>query len=273
MSAEPRYRPPLKWAGGKYRLLDRIKPRLPPGERLLEPFVGAGVMWLNTDYERFRLNDVNRDLIGLYKSCSRASTHFIRRAQRYFSGRYNNADAYYRLRDRFNQIRKDDELRAILFLYLNRHGYNGLCRYNSKGEFNVPFGRYKKPYFPEHELLHVAHQAKRATFTSTGFAAAMDKASQGDVVYCDPPYVPLSRTANFTSYSANGFGEREQRLLAEMAVKLANRNITVVISNHDTKLTRELYAGATVHSFAVRRFISRDGANRKHARELLAVFS
>ncbi len=272
MSADPKHRPPLKWAGGKYRLIDRIKTQLPPGRRLIEPFVGAGVVFLNTDYETFQLNDVNSDLINLYEICFQTHTKFIRRARIYFAERYNNPETYYRLRRRFNQS-NNQELRAVLFLYLNRHCYNGLCRYNSRGKFNVPFGRYKKPYFPEREITHLAHKAKRATFTCADFVSAMDKARKGDVVYCDPPYVPLSPSANFTSYSANGFGEEEQRRLARMATKLANRNVTVVISNHDTKLTREIYAGAEIHSFDVRRFISRDGANRANVREILAVFN
>lgn len=97
--------------------------------------------------------------------------------------------------------------RAVLFLYLNRHGYNGLCRYNLRGEFNVPFGRYKKPYFPEAELYHFAEKAQHAEFHCESYEECMKRADNRSVVYCDPPYAPLSSTANFTAYHTNSFSQ------------------------------------------------------------------
>jgi DNA adenine methylase len=141
-----------------------------------------------------------------------------------------------------------------------------------KGGFNVPFGRYKRPYFPEAEMHHFVQKAQNATFQHNKFAATMASCQPGDVVYCDPPYVPLSNTANFTSYSANGFGWAEQTDLAHQANKLAQRGIPVIISNHNTAAVREVYEAAKIETFEVRRFISCNGDKREKAAELLAVF-
>lgn len=115
----------------------------------------------------------------------------------------------------------DQALKACLFLYLNRHGYNGLCRYNAAGYLNVPFGRYKKPYFPEQVMLFFAAKSKRAALRCEDFEQVMRRAGRSDVVYCDPPYVPRSRTANFTAYHVGGFGEADQLRLALAAKKAA----------------------------------------------------
>jgi DNA adenine methylase len=162
-----------------------------------------------------------------------------------------------------------------LFLYLNRHCYNGLIRYNSKGEFNTPFGRYVKPYFPEREMRHFINAAEKATFLHASFTESMPLAQRGDIVYCDPPYAPLSGTAYFADYYTGGFKWRHQVQLVELARRLADRGIQVVISNHDTREIRELYknAKASIIKFQVRRYISRDINNRRKVGELLAVFA
>ena len=135
-------RPFLKWAGGKYRLIERIKEKLPPGKRLLEPFAGSCALSLNTDYDSYWLNDINADLINLYKTLQKDGPSFIAFCRAFFKDTNNTPEKFYELRQQFN-TEKDIYSKAALFLYLNRHGYNGLCRYNSSGEFNVPFGQYK----------------------------------------------------------------------------------------------------------------------------------
>ncbi|RUO79910.1 DNA adenine methylase [Idiomarina tyrosinivorans] len=262
----------LKWAGGKYSLIDPIRRLLPEGRKLIEPFVGAGSVFLNTDYERYVLNDINPDLITLYQYVKRRPKTFIKDARSFFCGRTNQADAYYAMRQRFN-LSRDPYERSLLFLYLNRHGYNGLCRYNSKGGFNVPFGEYKKPYFPEAELEVFAEKAKRAQFVCASFEHIFRRARQGDVIYCDPPYAPLTPTANFTSYATGGFGLTDQNELARRAKMAAEkRHIPVLISNHDTKLTRALYDTAEITSLSVARNISQNGKTRKPVAELLALY-
>lgn len=271
-------RPFLKWAGGKFRLIERIRAHLPPGQRLVEPFVGSGAVFLNVDYPNYLLADINPDLITLYTALQSDGAAFIARIRRHFTEANNAPEAYYALRERFNAS-VDAEERAALFVYLNRHGYNGLCRYNAGGGFNVPFGRYKKVYFPEAELQFFHARSQRARFVCANFSTVMNQARKGSVVYCDPPYVPLTATANFTAYAskkfglAAQFGERQQHELAALADKLAKKGIPVLLSNHDNEFTRSAYREASLTAFPVRRFISCNGERRNNASELLALYA
>lgn len=261
----------LKWAGGKYPLLDDIKRHLPQGECLIEPFVGAGSVFLNTDFSRYILAAINSDLISLYNIVKTRTDEYVQASRELFMPETNQAEVYYRFREEFNAS-QDPFRRAVLFLYLNRFGYNGLCRYNLRGEFNVPFGRYKKPYFPEAELYHFAEKAQNAEFHCLSYEECMDRADSNSVVYCDPPYAPLSATANFTAYHTNSFSPKEQAHLAEMAEKLVSKQIPVLISNHDTPDTREWYRAAKHFQVKVRRSISSNGGTRKKVNELLALY-
>lgn len=261
----------LKWAGGKYPLLDDIKRHLPQGECLIEPFVGAGSVFLNTDFSRYILADINSDLISLYNIVKTRTDEYVQASRELFMPETNQVEVYYRFREEFNAS-EDPFRRAVLFLYLNRFGYNGLCRYNLRGEFNVPFGRYKKPYFPEAELYHFAEKAQNAEFHCLSYEECMDRADSNSVVYCDPPYAPLSATANFTAYHTNSFSPKEQAHLAEMAEKLVSKQIPVLISNHDTPDTREWYRAAKHFQVKVRRSISSNGGTRKKVNELLALY-
>jgi DNA adenine methylase len=261
----------LKWAGGKGRLLDRLQRHLPGGVRLVEPFVGSAVVFLNTDYDRYLLADVNPDLIGLYQILKEEKAAFIDYCSSFFTGSNNTPDKYYEYRALFNGT-EDRRLRAALFLYLNRHGYNGLCRYNQKGEFNVPFGRYKRPYFPGVEMELFVLKARRAEFVASDFRRLGRHIRAGHHVYCDPPYVPVSATAYFTQYVDRGFGPRCQQDLAEMARRWQQRGAKVVVSNHDNGVTRSLYKHAQIQSFPVQRNISCKGSGRGPVRELIAVY-
>ncbi len=262
----------LKWAGGKYGLVEDIQRHLPPARKLVEPFVGAGSVFLNTDYEQYLLADINPDLINLYNLLKEKPEEYISEAKRWFVAENNCKEAYLSIRAEFNN--SDDVMyRSLAFLYMNRFGFNGLCRYNKKGGFNVPFGSYKKPYFPEAELEFFAEKAKKATFVCEGYPETFSRARQGCVVYCDPPYAPLSTTANFTSYAGNGFTLDDQAALADIAERTATeRGIPVLISNHDTTLTRRLYHGADLSVVKVKRTISRNGSGRNKVDELLALF-
>lgn len=266
-------RPFLKWAGSKYRVLEHIHELLPEGERLIEPFAGSGAVFMNTNFEHYLLADTNADLINLYQILQQQGEAFIAECARLFQTRTNQEAYYYRRREEFNRS-KDQQRKAALFIYLNRHGYNGLCRYNAGGIFNVPFGRYKRPYFPAEELLAFYHKSAQAEFVHLDFDAVMQTARSGDVVYCDPPYVPLSNSSNFTCYSAGGFDMPQQQRLADLAEQTRQRGIPVLISNHNTHFTRKAYRSANnIKRFAVRRFISCNGNKRQNAGELLALFS
>lgn len=262
----------LKWAGGKYSLVEDIQRHLPPAKKLIEPFVGAGSVFLNTDYEHYLLADINPDLINLYNILKASPETFVEDVRKLFQPEFNKKEVYLALRAEFNGT-DDPYRRSLLFLYMNRHGFNGLCRYNKKGGFNVPFGSYKKPYFPEQEMYFFAEKAKKATFVCEGYAQTFARARKGSVIYCDPPYAPLSTTANFTSYAGNGFSLDDQAALADHAERTAlERGIPVLISNHDTTLTRRLYHGADLNVVKVKRTISRNGAGRNKVDELMALF-
>lgn len=264
----------LKWAGGKYTLCDVINKMLPKGDCLIEPFVGAGSVFLNSNYKHYILNDINKDLIELYKILQTKPEQFITDAQTLFSEQNNVADAYYEMRKNFNET-TDIYQRSLLFLYLNRHGYNGLCRYNKSGGYNVPFGKYKRPYFPVKELNIFAEKAQRAEFVCENYRETFSRAKSGDVIYCDPPYVPLSKTASFTSYAGNGFGLDEQADLANVAEEVVSTvpKTSVLISNHDTIWTRKIYEHAhKIKKLKVSRTISQKTTSRKKVGELLAMY-
>lgn len=268
-----KYRSFLKWPGNKYRVLDKICERLPSGRRLIEPFVGSGVVFLNTNYSKYLLSDVNEDLIRVYQILQTSGDEFIKYTKKLFTCANNQSDVYYKRREQFNKT-KDEWKKAALFIYLNRHGYNGLCRYNRSGQFNVPFGRYAAPYFPEAEMKFFHHKSQdNVRFMCADFNTSLKSARAGNVIYCDPPYVPLTLTANFTSYSQLPFSLVEQKKLAQSAELLSKKGVSVLISNHDTPFVREAYQNAQLEFFSVSRTISCKGASRLPAPELLALFT
>ena len=272
MSSNHKIRPFLKWAGNKYRCLEHILPKLTLGKRLIEPFAGSGAIFLNTNYPVHILNDQNSELINLFQYLKNEGEEFIEDCRIWFKPENNLKQRYYELRDQFN-IENDSRKRAILFLYLNRHGYNGLCRFNLKGRFNVPFGSYTKPYFPDKAMQFFHQKSKDCIFSNNDFTNLIKYAEKHDVIYCDPPYHPLSPTASFTSYTKQQFQKEEQIKLAELAREAAYRGTDVFVSNHDTTFTRELYKEATyIYQFKVARTISSKGNKRNPVTELLAYF-
>ncbi len=266
-------KPFLKWAGGKYRILDTILRELPAGSRFVEPFAGSCAVYLNVKVETALICDVNADLVCLYQHIQREGTDFIMYCQSLFIPENNTKERYIEIRNEFNTC-KDTRKRGSLLLYLNRHSFNGLVRYNSRGEFNVPFGKYKTPYFPLKELtdFYTKTQEVETHFVCCDFRTAFDELKKGDIVYCDPPYVPLSETASFTTYAGNEFDIRDQQDLAMLSKAAHDKGIPVILSNHDTHITRKLYADAEIKSFNVQRFISCNGDNRATVPELLAIY-
>jgi DNA adenine methylase len=240
--------------------------------RFVEPFIGSGAVFLNTNYSTNLLSDSNEDIISLYSVLKRQGAEFIERCRRLFVPGNNDEAQFYRFRDEFNAC-SDPERRSALFVYLNRHCFNGLCRYNQKGEFNTPFGRYTAPQLPEDAMRAFAIKLEHAELAQRDFREVIRDTGLGDVVYCDPPYAPLSASANFTSYSAGGFRAQDQQDLATLCEEAARRGAVVLISNHDTPYTKSLYKGADeVVEILVSRTISCDGQTRNKAMELIARF-
>lgn len=261
----------LKWPGNKYHCLKMILPEFPQAERLIEPFTGSATVFLNTAFPKNILAEQNEDLINLFSSIKKEGLEFIKYSSAFFTDANNAEEKYYLFRDQFNSA-SDPIERSALFLYLNKHGFNGLCRYNSQGIYNVPFGLYAKPYFPQKELELFMHKSSTAKFKHADFEDTFKRAKPGDLIYCDPPYSPLVQESNFSGYTGKKFGKEEHLKLAKLAKKAAKRNIRVIISNHDTEFTREQYQGATIKSFEVNRFISREASKRLPVKELLAIF-
>ncbi len=266
-------RPFLKWAGGKYSLLPDLDRLIPAGKRLVEPFVGGGSVFLNSDkHERFLLADVNADLINLYQMLAVVPDSVIYEAMKAFR-HLNDAENYTVIREAFNAQRLDAVERAAAFLYLNRHCFNGLIRYNLDGFFNVGFGKYKAPYFPEEEIRAFKRKAHACVFMNAGFRRTLALAGDGDVVYCDPPYEPLPGTAGFTNYAAGGFSWDSQVELTESCVAAHQRGAKVVISNSTAPRVIELYEqhGFTLHRVSARRAISSKGSTRETASDVVAT--
>lgn len=260
----------LKWAGGKSKLLPTILNEIGTVKgTYIEPFVGSGVVSFNVEAANYIVSDINKDLINTYNQIKTHGDLFIQYCSLLFEEEFRNESSFYKLRERFNTTTKDLE-KAAIFIYLNRNSFNGLCRYNQKGIFNTPFGRYKTVYFPEKELSWFYNNCQKYTFTVSSFESIIANAGKDDVVYADPPYVPLSDSAYFTAYSKEVFGFNEQKSLAKLAEESKSR---VILSNHATEFTRELYKNADkLIELDVTRSISAKSDGRKKVRELLAIY-
>lgn len=262
----------LKWAGGKSKLVPFIAQNLPKnGQRLVEPFVGSASVSIQLDFDEYLLNDTNQDLINLYQTLVNEKQEFIDYAQSFFNDINNQESQFYQLREQFNHSTNIVE-KSALFVYLNRHAFNGLCRYNRKGQFNVPFGKYKSPYFPKQEMLNFVKKSAKIRFFCGDFSQMFQHLTMNDVVYCDPPYVPLSETALFTSYAKNDFNSDDQIRLANLAKTHYQQTQGILISNHDTKFTRQLYQDAQIKEILVQRNISAKANSRQKVGEILAIY-
>ncbi|HBL7448364.1 TPA: Dam family site-specific DNA-(adenine-N6)-methyltransferase [Escherichia coli] len=267
-------RPIFKWVGGKFSELPTVLEHLPHGKRLIEPFVGGGSVFTNAGFRHNLLNDINGDLINFYQTLQREGHSLVTLSYSFFQN-YNNADAYLEVREAFNRGKYDQLHHAAAFLYLNRHCFNGVTRYNQNGEFNVGYGKYKAPYFPhaEMEAFLADDVLKNTSFVSGDFAGVIEAAGEGDVIFCDPPYEPLPDTEGFTSYSGNSFRIDEQKRLVSLLVEAHQRGAKVVITNSGAPNIRELYEGNgfKVHHMAARRSVSCKASTRVVANDIIAI--
>lgn len=272
----PRLRPILKWAGGKARLAPLILARLPSRiGTYVEPFVGGGAVFFalaaERRFKRAVLADKNRELIDVYKGV-KADVDGVIALLLDYTRRHSEA-TYYKARD-LDPKALDLAERAARLIYLNRTGYNGLYRVNRSGQFNVPFGRYENPKICNEPRLRAAAEALRArgvTIKVADFERSCERVEPGDAVYFDPPYVPLTKTASFTSYHSESFGAEEHRRLASTFDALTRRRVAVVLSNSGGRETRRLYEadGVEIERVLVSRPINSKASSRGAVAELL----
>jgi DNA adenine methylase len=261
----------LKWVGGKGRIIPQLLKHLPKGERLIEPFVGGGNVFINTDYKQYLLADLNPDLINVYYHLKKDYQLLSNYVKAYFDVGID----YYEAREMFNHLHMDIE-RAGLFIYLNRHCFNGVCRYNKNGQFNVPKGKHKTIYNPAAELQNFAEKLNKRPFSillmHCDYQQTIQKAKGGDVIYCDPPYLPLGGAVSFNGYTPYSFDYNETERLANELYQSVKRGAIAVISNHDTPDTRYLFRQFKIHSINARRSVAANG-NRQPAREIIGVLT
>jgi DNA adenine methylase len=273
-------RPFIKWAGGKGQLLQELSQRLPRHfKRYHEPFVGGGALFFylhNTGRLRHgaTLSDYNRELILCYEVIRddvEALIAALKQHQRHRlkSEYFLQIRAWDRQPDFEQRSAVDRAARAI---FINRTCYNGLYRLNKRGQFNAPFGYYKNPLICDPDNLRVVSKALRGVeLRVEDFEAVTKRAEPGDLVYFDPPYVPVSATASFTHYTGQTFGPDDQRRLADLFDTLMARGVYVMLSNSHTPLSRELYAAHAVSTSVVlaSRKINCDGRKRGEVEELI----
>lgn len=275
-------KPFLKWAGGKRRLVPKIKELLGQFQgAYFEPFLGAGAVLLAMPKDVDKIgNDINAELVNLWETVRDRPVELADT----LSGFENSKDLYLQIRALDRLPFWPDEIsplaRAARTLFLNKTCYNGLYRVNSKGEFNVPFGNYKNPALAdEAHLLEVSSFLSSnpsgcgtTHFTNSDFEDVVGAAKAGDAVYFDPPYAPISETSSFVSYSKNGFNGTEQARLRNVAENLIRKGVRVVLSNSDTPAIRELYAkkrGFEISEIRVARPIAASASSRTDVGEVL----
>lgn len=280
-------RPIVKWAGGKARLVERLLALMPSGtfDTYAEPFCGGAAMFFalgNESRRRFRraiLSDKNEELIALYRAIQCDVGRLVDRLATY-SDRHLSLDPegrrahYYEVRETSTRGMSDVE-RGARLIFLNKTCFNGLFRVNASGQFNVPFGRYRSPRILDAETLAAAHRVLQGVeLRLADFAEITEDLSRGDFVYFDPPYVPLSKTANFTAYAASRFDEHEQRRLADTLEHLRVRGVRAMLSNTCSGVTRELYGRnkrLAMTTISVPRSINSDPTKRGDVDELVVM--
>lgn len=269
--------PFLKWAGGKRQLLPQIKPYIPEiGESTyFEPFLGAGAMLFSIQPQNAIVNDINTELYNVYKVIS--DEQLFEELIEELRSHKNESEYFYEVRawDRMEDFQNLSSVKkAARFIFLNKTCYNGLYRVNSKGQFNVPFGKYKNPDIVNRDGLREVHQylkSNQITFLNGDFKAAVKDAKSGDFVYFDPPYDPVSQTSSFTSYAQEGFGKAEQIELRDVFKELNERGCKVLLSNSDTPFIREVYEGFNIVTVQATRAINSKAEGRGKINEVLVV--
>lgn len=262
--------PIVKWVGGKRQLMFELLKNMPQiYNRYFEPFIGGGALFFELQPEQAYISDMNEELINLYQVVRDNVDELITDLKKHdISKEY------------FMEIRNIDRTedyenwssiqKASRFIYLNRTCFNGMYRVNSKGEFNVPFGHYKNPRIVDkNNLTNCSNLLQRTEIRHADFSEILTKVQEGDFVYFDPPYVPLSETSSFTSYTKDGFDIDMQFKLRDVCDELDSIGVKFLLSNSDTKLVNELYENYNIKKVFASRQINANADGRGKITEVL----
>lgn len=260
--------PFVKWAGGKRQLLMQIRERMPEKyDKYYEPFVGGGAVVFELLPEKAVINDINRALVNAYKQICGKPAEFISAVTRLDSEMWEDGkEYYYSLREHYNDklMREEFDVElAALFVFINKHCFNGLYRVNGKGLFNVPYNNSRKQSIDEDSIWAISEYLKNVTIMEGDFQNACEEAKAGDFVFIDSPYAPLNPTS-FESYTKEGFDIESHTRLAELYDNLTARGCYCMLTNHNTELINELYSnkGYQIDVVSVKRLINSDASKR-----------
>lgn len=281
--SEPERRVPvttLKWVGGKRRIAEQIISYFPKRfGTYYEPFVGGGSVFFRVSTSKAQLSDLNGSLINYYIQVRDDPDKLLSRAQK-LQNEFNSFQSveerkrfFYEVRERFNrETEKEGLANATDFLFLNKTAFNGLYRENLKGQFNVPFNNAKSlNLLNSGQLALNSHALKGVSLKRCGYREAVREAKMGDLVYFDPPYVPISSTAAFTDYTKSAFGPEAQEDLRNLALELMKRGVNVVLSNSYSPIVEKLYKGFDLHQLRINRLVAAERNSRGEISEYLIV--
>ncbi|CDE91501.1 TPA: modification methylase [Candidatus Gastranaerophilales bacterium HUM_6] len=262
--------PIVKWVGGKRQLMFELIKNMPKSyNRYFEPFIGGGALFFELQPEQAYISDMNEELINLYSVVRDNVYELIKDLSKHEVSK----EYFLEIRniDRTEQYTElSDVERASRFIYLNRTCFNGMYRVNSQGQFNVPFGHYKNPrIIDENNLLNCSELLKKTEIKCADFSEILTKVKKGDLVYFDPPYVPLNETSSFTSYTKDGFDINMQFKLRDVCDELDNKGVKFMLSNSDTKLVNELYVNYEIKKVFASRQINANADGRGKITEVL----
>lgn len=273
MKKNPLVAPVLKWVGGKRQLLQDIKKHIPGKySTYYEPFLGGGAVLFDLQPAKAVINDINEELINVYTVIRDHVDELINDLKKY----KNEAKCFYDIRaldrdkEKYNQLTNIEKASRIL--YLNKTCYNGLFRVNQQGEFNTPFGRYKNPNIVNETILRAVSNyfnKAKVTFKCGDFEEAVKGIRKGSFVYFDPPYDPVSNSANFTGYDKGGFSRDEQIRLKKLCDKLNDRGVKFLLSNSATGFILELYKDFDIEIIQAKRAVNSRGDKRGEVNEVL----
>ena len=262
--------PIVKWVGGKRQLMFELLKNMPETyNRYFEPFIGGGALFFELQPQNGYISDMNEELINLYSVVRDDVYELI-----YDLNKHKVSKEYFlkiRNLDRTEKYNKlSDIQKASRFIYLNRTCFNGMYRVNSQGQFNVPFGNYKNPRIVDAEnLINCSKLLKNTEICCADFSEILNKVQKGDIVYFDPPYVPLNETSSFTSYTKDGFDLDMQFKLRDVCDELDSKGVMFMLSNSDTKLVNELYSNYEIKKVFASRAINANGNGRGKITEVL----